>query len=76
MPDEHVTDYWHRHYATVHCTLCGNSGVLDTRATAVTAAGLWVGRLNLCICPNGQALRDQNADPEQWLKSTQRREQT
>ena len=51
-----VTKYWLRFYATGHCTLCGNSGVIDTRGVK-TPAGLAVGRLNWCICPNGQTLR-------------------
>lgn len=67
---EAVTNYWTEHYVNDHCTLCGNHGVIDTRATAVTAAGVWVGRVNFCICPNGQSLRAQNADPEHWLATT------
>lgn len=62
MADETITDYWHKHYATDHCTLCGNWGVIDTRASAVTPAGYRTGRLNFCICPNGQAMREQGAD--------------
>lgn len=53
-----ITNYWHKHYATDHCTLCGNRGVIDSRGVA-TPAGLVVGRLNWCLCPNGQALRKQ-----------------
>lgn len=68
-----VSDYWLKHYATNHCTLCGNHGVIDTRATAVTPAGYWVGRLNFCICPNGQTLRKGGADPEKELMASQRR---
>jgi len=52
-----VTDYWLDHYCDHLCTLCGNSGVIDTRKTAVSAAGYNSGRLNWCICPNGQCLR-------------------
>lgn len=51
-----VTAYWLEHYCTEHCTLCGNSGVIDT-SMAYTAANLRVGRINFCICPNGQAMR-------------------
>lgn len=51
-----VTKYWLEYYATAHCTLCGNSGVVDTRGVK-TPAGVPVGRLNYCICPNGQVLR-------------------
>ncbi len=51
-----VTNYWHEYYCADHCTLCGNSGVIDTTGTR-TAAGVLVGRKNYCICPNGQAMR-------------------
>jgi hypothetical protein len=58
-----VADYWYQFYCTNHCTLCGNSGVIDTRG-ATTAAGIRVGRLNWCICPNGQAFRNQSKGAE------------
>jgi hypothetical protein len=51
-----VTNYWLQYYANEHCTLCGNSGVIDTTGVT-TGVGLLVGRKNFCICPNGQALR-------------------
>ena len=51
-----ITDYWYAFFAGEHCTLCGNSGKIDTRGVK-TAAGLEVGRVNFCICPNGQCLR-------------------
>ena len=54
-----VTDYWLAFYANCHCTLCGNSGIVDTRGVK-TAAKVETGRLNWCICPNGQALRQQS----------------
>lgn len=41
-----VTQYWLEHYCGNLCTLCGNSGVIDTRLTAVSAAGYNSGRLN------------------------------
>lgn len=53
-----VTKYWLKWYCTSHCTLCANSGVIDS-AGLKTAAGVPAGRKNLCICPNGQALRRQ-----------------
>lgn len=63
-----VADYWFEHYRKPfehyqigHCTLCGNSGVIDTRGMK-TAAGVEIGCLNHCICPNGQVLR--HHDPE------------
>lgn len=58
QPNQRVVDYWFKHYVNMaHCSLCGNTGEIDTRATAITAAGLTVGRLNYCLCPNGQVLR-------------------
>ncbi len=54
-----ITDYWLQYYTgSSLCSLCGNSGVIDTRKTAISAAGVNQGRLNWCICPNGQGLRD------------------
>ncbi len=61
MTEEIIADYWLTHYATEHCTLCGNVGVIDTRGIC-TPAWVEVGRLNYCICPNGQTLREQGAD--------------
>jgi hypothetical protein len=56
-----VTDYWMAHYVSAPphslCTLCGNSGTIDTTKTAISAAGVNAGRVSFCICPNGQALR-------------------
>jgi len=51
-----VTKYWNEFYADKHCTLCGNKGWINTTGTK-TPAGVAVGRVNYCICPNGQALR-------------------
>ena len=51
-----VTEYWHEYYSNGHCTLCGNHGIIDTTGTK-TPAGHVVGRVNYCICPNGQAYR-------------------
>lgn len=57
---EAVTDYWSEYYSTNGlCSLCGNTGVIDTRGTK-TPAGVEVGRVNFCICPNGQALRGES----------------
>lgn len=55
----HVTKYWLKHYVNQgHCSLCGNSGFIDTTGVT-TAAGRSVGRKNYCICPNGQCIRFQ-----------------
>lgn len=72
MTHKAVEAYWLEHYAKDHCTLCGNWGVIDTRATAVTAAGYRTGRLNFCICPNGQALREGGADINRIFEHKQR----
>lgn len=55
-----VTAYWLEYYVNDEvglCSLCGNSGQIDTTRTAVSAAGVNSGRWNWCICPNGQAMR-------------------
>jgi|GEM_PF-2513620 len=51
-----VTEYWVAFYIEDHCTVCGNIGVLDTRGVRTTA-GILVGRVNYCFCPNGQSIR-------------------
>jgi len=53
-------------YADGLCTLCGNRGVMDTRRVR-TPAGVEVGRLNYCLCPNGMALRQRGVDLDRWL---------
>ena len=56
--DKTLTDYWANNFVNQgHCSLCGNTGRIDTIASAITAAGLRVGRINYCICPNGQLMR-------------------
>jgi hypothetical protein len=64
---EEITSYWLEHYMDGHCTLCANWGIIDSRASGITPAGYRVGRLNFCICPNGQHLREQDADIEKWF---------
>ena len=55
-----VTNYWYQFYVKDgFCSLCGNHGVIDTRNVR-TPVGHTVGRLNYCICPNGQAMRKGN----------------
>ena len=54
--NETIADYWLKYYAAEHCTLCGNLGYIDSTGVA-THAGVRVGRVNWCICPNGQILR-------------------
>lgn len=66
-----VVKYWFKHYATTHCTLCGNSGCVDSIGT-VSAAGIPVGRLNYCICPNGQGMRHRGDDLTKVRKARRR----
>jgi len=59
-----ISDYAIRFYFTEDglCSLCGQSGIVDTRGI-VSPGGVACGRLNFCICPNGQALRKGYASP-------------
>lgn len=55
-----VENYWMKYYVSDEaglCSLCGNSGFIDTRTTAISAASVNAGRKNYCICPNGQTYR-------------------
>jgi hypothetical protein len=68
---EQLGIFWVRNY--VHkdlCSLCGNSGVVDTRGRAVSAVGVDAGRRQFCVCPNGQTMKEQgwdlDADPVWW----------
>jgi len=65
MMNKTVEDYWVKFYvneAVMLCSLCGNTGRIDTTASAISPAGVSAGRVNYCICPNGQTLRATNAD--------------
>lgn len=65
-----VETFWASHYVdpTVNlCVLCGNLGVIDTRGRAISRAGVAVGRLVFCICPNGHELRASGNPPEQFF---------
>ena len=61
MRETAITTYWLKHYVSTGpvalCVLCGNSGLIDTVGRANSAAGVHVGRVSFCICPNGQAMR-------------------
>ena len=71
---EAVTKYWLDHYVRKGmCSLCGQSGILDTRGSAVTATGLHCGDIHFCICPNGQTWRETGKTAaeigaEQWRR--------
>jgi hypothetical protein len=59
--DEILTEYWNDNYVNgCHCSLCGNSGIIDSRGRAITGhldQVIDVGRKNYCICPNGRMMR-------------------
>lgn len=55
--NEAITNYWLKYYTRKDlCSLCGNSGQIDTRGLK-SSAGVECGDLHFCICPNGQASR-------------------
>jgi hypothetical protein len=68
---ELITDYWWKFYHAEHCTLCGNSGIIDTRGVR-TRAGVEVGRINFCICPNGQLRRAGDQQRDTWHTCSKR----
>jgi len=53
-------DYWLKHYLdekTGLCSLCGNTGIIDTTDSAVSPRGKkGMGKKNFCICPNGRTI--------------------
>lgn len=59
-----ITKYWFLNYVSPSglCTLCGNTGKIDT-VGITSAAGVLCGRINLCLCPNGQKMRELGAKP-------------
>ncbi len=63
--NEEVTAYWMEFYATDHCSVCGNCGVIFSEGIR-SPAGANVGRKNYCFCPNGQALRSTGISVEKY----------
>jgi hypothetical protein len=53
---EELTEVWLRELHDGLCSLCGNSGLVDTRSTAISPTGQRVGRVHACVCPNGRSL--------------------
>ena len=55
-----VSAYWAEFYSDGgYCTLCGNTGIVNTINTALTPKGeKGFGRRQFCFCPNGQHFRD------------------
>jgi hypothetical protein len=53
--------FWVENYVdqeTMLCSLCANRGIVDTRSTAISFAGVKSGKENFCICPNGRTMAD------------------
>ena len=46
----------------VHCGLCGNTGIVDTRGKVMTPNGMPCGVRRYCICPCGRLLKKDNSD--------------
>ncbi len=58
--NKHLLEYWFDNLLQDNvCSLCGQTGIIDTRGVR-NANGIEVGRLNYCICPNGQKLKTAN----------------
>jgi hypothetical protein len=59
-----VIAYWATYYLSRNwqCSLCGTSGVVDTRGRALNESGQDQGALQFCFCPAGQRWREM-ADP-------------
>jgi len=67
--------YWEEHYMVLgtatngrklcgFCSLCGNTGTIDTTESAITPLGENIGKRNACICPNGRAVRARDKENE------------
>lgn len=73
MANQTITEYWRENYVDKDhclCVLCGNTGIVDTRVTAVSHAGVTCGKVAWCICPNGQGFRDAcEAEPSAMVTS-------
>jgi len=61
--------YWFAHYVSDTplglCTLCGNTGIINTTYVR-SPAGVFPGRHSeYCICPNGRTMREHPARAEE-----------
>lgn len=61
-----VSDLWLEFMVGGMCSLCGQSGIIDTRGIR-TPAKFECGGLHYCICPNGRALKKHGANKLDWL---------
>lgn len=67
-----VTECWLENYVSANglCSLCGNHGTINTTEVR-SPAGAKAGRINFCICPNGQAMRAQGKPADGFAQITQ-----
>jgi hypothetical protein len=59
-----LSNFWCDNYIDNNsglCSLCGNTGVIDTTKSAVSPAGVHCGGKHFCICPNGIASKEMGA---------------
>lgn len=70
-----LTDFWYEHYVSENhlCSLCAQSGVIDTTGIR-SPAGVECGGKSWCICPNGQTMRVKSGckTPQDYLQSITR----
>jgi hypothetical protein len=71
--EETPMELWLEFLSNNLCSLCGQTGVIDTRGIR-TPAHVECGGLHYCICPNGRALKARNAPKEKWLNQAKLRE--
>lgn len=64
-------ELWMEFLVRQMCSLCGQSGIIDTRGIK-TPANFECGGLHYCICPNGRALKAKNAPKLEWLNQAKR----
>ena len=65
--EEHLTEYNMYHFShpkTRFCTLCGNTGIVNTMGKAVSPSGVKTGFTGWCFCPNGVIQRQAEHDGE------------
>lgn len=54
-----LVDTWEQEFRHPdgHCSLCGGTGIIDTRGQVFTQGGVECGKVSLCICPHGRQLK-------------------
>lgn len=52
-----ANELWLEYVVKGKCSICANSSIIDSRGRK-TPAGVEVGTLSWCICPNGRHLKE------------------